>query len=224
MVLAAGLGSRMRPLTDRLPKPLLTVAGKPLIDWHLEKLAQAGFNQVLINLAYLGPLIRQHCGDGSRYGLVIDYSDEGPEPLETGGALNLALPWFGQQAFALISADVFSDLDYRQLAARMPTFSDSDNQAELILVDNPPHHPRGDFALTGNKICAPTETNLTYSGIALVKPALIGQFPGRCQRFPLRDALAHWRELGQLSGWHYPGQWSDVGTPERLAELNGTQS
>lgn len=220
MLLAAGLGNRMRPLTDSLPKPLLSVAGKPLIDWQLEKLAQAGFQQLLINLAYRGAQIRQHCGDGRRYGLAIDYSEEGAEPLETGGAINLALPWFKGDAFALISADVFCDLDYGQLAERLPAFRASANQAELMLVNNPAHHPQGDFALAGDRVLAPAAENLTYSGIALVKPALVADFPGRCARFPLRDALAYWRELDQLSGWHYPGQWSDVGTPERLAALN----
>lgn len=219
MILAAGRGERMRPLTDHTPKPLLQVQGVALIDHHLSKLAQAGFTQVLINLAYLGHLIRAHCGNGERYGLAISYSEEGPEPLETGGALNHCLAWFDAQPFAMVSADVYSSLDYRLLADATGQLAHRDLQAELVLTHNPEHHPDGDFGLKQGRLSRSQTPRFTYTGLGCAKPSLIDQFPGRQLRFPLRDALNYWLERGKVGGQLFAGQWTDVGTPARLAAL-----
>lgn len=216
LIFAAGKGERMRPLTDHTPKPLLQVNGKALIDYHLEKLAEAGFTRVLINLAYLADTIEQHCGTGRRYGLHIDYSHEGPEPFETGGAIHHALPWFQDKAFAAISADVFTDLPFAQLTQALTAFTQCDALAHLWLVNNPAHHPAGDFHLQQNLLDRSHQPRLTYSGISLLKPRLIERFPERRERFPLRDALFWAMQHQQLTGQHWPGMWSDVGTPERL--------
>lgn len=222
LIFAAGKGERMRPLTDRTPKPLLQINGKALIDYHLEKLAGAGFARVLINLAHLADAIEQHCGNGSRYGLHIDYSFEGAEPLETGGAISHAMEWFDTRPFAAISADVYTDLPFSQLAQTLPAFNESDALARLWLVNNPAHHPSGDFHLQQklNLLDRTHQPRLTYSGISLLKPQLIETFPDRRERFPLRDALFWAMRHQQLTGQLWPGEWSDVGTPERLAKLN----
>lgn len=220
LLLAAGRGERMRPLTDTLPKPLLPVRGLALIDHHLHQLASAGFHQVLINLAYRGSQIEAHCGSGSRYGLAIHYSREGEAALETGGALRHALPWFAAQPFALIAADVFTDLPYARLAERLPDFAATTDLAQLVLVANPEHHPAGDFSLAGDRVRPRGAATLTYAGLALIKPQLIADYPEPRLTFPLREPLQHWLSLGRVAGWHYQGAWSDVGTPQRLHELN----
>ena len=212
-ILAAGRGERMRPLTDHTPKPLLAVRGKPLIEWHLEKLAAAAVREVVINLGWLGESIPAHLGDGTRFGLSLSYSHEGWPALETGGGIHRALPLLGSEAFLLVNGDVFTDLDFAPLLARGLTH---DDLAHLLLVDNPVQHPQGDFGLSGGRIneLAP---RLTYSGIALLHPELFaGCEPGAFALAPLlRRAIA----AGRVSGAHHAGQWSDVGTAERLQAL-----
>jgi MurNAc alpha-1-phosphate uridylyltransferase len=221
MILAAGLGNRMRPLTDHTPKPLLCAGGKPLIEYHLENVQRAGIREVIINLAYLGEKIRAHLGDGQRFGLKISYSIE-PEPLETGGAILHALDLLGKEPFLLVNGDVWCDLDIAQFIQQpLP-----ENQlGHLLLVANPEFHPRGDFALAGNGLLidAPEKTHpqrFTFGGISLLKPELIANHPDKRQKFPLVEVLRRAISNGQLTGCLHQGHWSDVGTPERLRELD----
>ena len=211
MILAAGKGERMRPLTLHTPKPLLPVAGQPLIEYHLRALVAAGFQEVVINHAWLGQQIEAHLGDGSRFGLHIRYSPEG-EPLETGGGIFHALPLLGEQPFALINGDVWTDYDLARLRAPLQGL------AHLVLVDNPGHHGRGDFRLQGGQVSDGDQASgtLTFSGLSVLHPAL---FEG-CQAgaFKLAPLLRQAMAGGQVSGEHYRGQWVDVGTVERLAE------
>jgi MurNAc alpha-1-phosphate uridylyltransferase len=211
MLLAAGRGERMRPLTDHHPKPLLQVGGRALIEWHLRALATAGFTDVVINLSWLGAQIRTALGNGERHGVRIAYSEEGEPPLETGGGIQRALPLLGDAPFLLVNGDVFTDIDFRKLA--LP----ADSLAHLVLVPNPEHHARGDFDLAQGRIVASGGERLTYSGVALLRPALLdGAAPGR---FPLLPWLLRAREAGRLTGQRHDGYWLDVGTPERLASL-----
>ncbi|MFJ4443235.1 N-acetylmuramate alpha-1-phosphate uridylyltransferase MurU [Pseudomonas sp. NPDC089422] len=211
MILAAGKGERMRPLTLHTPKPLVPVAGQPLIEYHLRALAAAGFTEVVINHAWLGQQIEDHLGDGSRFGLSIRYSAEG-EPLETGGGIFKALPLLGSEPFALINGDVWSDYDLARLRAPLKGL------AHLVLVDNPGHHGRGDFRLNGERVVDGDDApgNLTFSGLSVLHPAL---FEG-CQAgaFKLAPLLRQAMASGQVSGEHFRGHWVDVGTLERLAE------
>ena len=212
-ILAAGRGARMRPLTDQTPKPLLPVRGRPLIEWHLQKLAAAGVREVVINLGWLGEKIEAHLGDGSRFGLKLAYSPEGWPALETGGGIHHALPLLGDAPFLLVNGDVFTDLDFASLVARgLP----ADALAHLVLVPNPVQHPRGDFALIEGRV-VDAEPRLTYSGIALMHPLLFaGCTAGAFSHVPLlRQAML----AGRVSGARHAGLWSDVGTPERLAAL-----
>ncbi|MDO6746808.1 N-acetylmuramate alpha-1-phosphate uridylyltransferase MurU [Gilvimarinus sp. 1_MG-2023] len=217
MILAAGLGKRMRPLTDTLPKPLIPVRGKPLIEWHLERLAAADVKEVLINIAYLGDKIRQALGDGSRWGLQITYSEE-PEPLETGGAIRYAAHWLGDEPFLLVNADVFTDFEMMPL---IQSGLEQNELGHLILVPNPDFKLRGDFDLRDHFIteCANTVSGYTFAGISLLSPALVMRYPRSRRLFPLVEAF-NWA-IGQqhLSGSVYRGQWSDVGTLERLAQI-----
>lgn len=212
MILAAGKGERMRPLTLHTPKPLVPAAGKPLIEYHLEALARAGITEVVINHAWLGQQIEDHLGDGQRFGLSIRYSPEG-EPLETGGGIFKALPLLGEAPFLLVNGDIWTDYDFARLQAPLSGL------AHLVLVDNPGHHGRGDFRLTDGQVrdgdAAPG--TLTYSGISVLAPALFdGCQPGAFKLAPLlRQAMAE----GRVSGEHYSGQWVDVGTLERLADV-----
>jgi MurNAc alpha-1-phosphate uridylyltransferase len=211
MLLAAGRGERMRPLTDRVPKPLLSVRGKPLIVYHLEKLAGAGVQQVVINLAWLGEQIRAALGDGSRWGLRIIYSDEGAEALETGGGIQRALSWLAGEPFLVVNADVFTEFDFAALAI------DPQALAHLVLVPNPEHVPNGDFALIDGRVRESGMPRVTYSGIGLFRAEL---FAGcTAGRFPLRPLLQRAIALDRLQGQLYSGPWSDVGTAERLAAL-----
>ncbi|MCS6946087.1 MAG: nucleotidyltransferase family protein [Steroidobacteraceae bacterium] len=214
MILAAGRGERLRPLTDHTPKPLLSVGGRPLIDWHLQALARAGMTHVVINLAWLGAQIRAHVGDGARYGLTVLFSDEGPVPLETGGGIFHALRWLGSEPFWVVNGDVWSDFDF----ARVPPLP-ADADARLVMVPNPPQHPRGDFALRDGVVVDEGEgLRLTYSGIGQYRPSLFaGCTPGRFKLLPLLQRAAAAR---RLYGLRYDGLWFDVGTPERLAELD----
>jgi N-acetyl-alpha-D-muramate 1-phosphate uridylyltransferase len=212
MLLAAGRGERMRPLTDRCPKPLLPVAGKPLAAWQLERLASAGVDEVVINVAWLGEQIRDGLGDGAGFGLRIHYSAEPWPALETGGGIFQALPWLGDAPFLLVNGDVFTDVDYASLS--LP----AGRLAELVLVPNPLHHPAGDFSLDGAGRIGDGGERLTYSGVAVLSPALFdGESAGR---FPLAPLLFRARDHGQLGGRRHDGLWIDVGTPERLAALD----
>jgi MurNAc alpha-1-phosphate uridylyltransferase len=213
MLLAAGRGERLRPLTDQQPKPLLLVRGKALIVWHLESLARAGISEVVINLSWLGEQIRARLGSGSEWGLQIEYSEEGPEPLETGGGIFRALPLLGPAPFMLVNGDVFTGYDLRRLVPEPGT------QAHLVVVPNPPHHPEGDFALEQGLLSLSGTPRYTYAGIGLFTPRL---FEGcRDGKFPLLPLLHRAIGVGQLRGELYSGPWVDVGSPERLAALNG---
>ncbi|RRV43725.1 N-acetylmuramate alpha-1-phosphate uridylyltransferase MurU [Pseudomonas sp. p106] len=211
MILAAGKGERMRPLTLHTPKPLLPVADQPLIEYHLRALATAGFTDVVINHAWLGQQIEDHLGDGSRFGLSIRYSPEG-EPLETGGGIFQALPLLGDAPFLLVNGDVWTDYPFARLRAPLQSL------AHLVLVDNPGHHGRGDFRLQGGQVVDGDETpgTLTFSGLSVLHPAL---FAG-CQAgaFKLAPLLRQAMLAGKVTGEHYRGAWVDVGTQERLAE------
>ena len=214
MILAAGRGVRMRPLTDTTPKSLLAVGGKPLIVWQLEKLARAGFSEVVINHAHLGGMVEAALGDGSRFGLAIRYSPE-REALETAGGIALALPLLGAEPFLVANADIYSDCDFRALAG----LDLQDRLAHLVLVDNPPQHPRGDFALEAGRVRETGEPLLTFSGIGVYSPRLFGGIPpgAKVALAPLlRKAMAAER----VSGEHYRGRWHDIGTVERLRALD----
>ena len=212
MILAAGRGKRMRPLTDRMPKPLLPVAGKPLIVWHIERLAAAGIRDLVINLAHLGQQIEDALGDGSAWGVDIRYSAEGEgHALNTGGGILRALPMLGGQPFLVINADLWCDVDLSRL--ELPAGA----LAYLVMVENPVHHPEGDFHLAGGMLHEQGEPRLTFSGIGAYSPALFEACePGA---FPLAPLLREAMRAGRVMGTHHRGRWSDVGTPQRLAEL-----
>ena len=213
MILAAGRGERMRPLTDHTPKPLLPVGGKPLIVWHIEALAGAGIKNIVINHAWLGEQIPRTLGDGSRWGVKIDYSAEGELGLETGGGIFNALPLLGEEPFLLVNGDVFSDINYADLKQRSLAV---DMQAHLYLVDNPEHHPQGDFRLTSSGLVI-NEPHLTFAGVSLISPKL---FVG-CQagKFPLAPLLRQAMQSGHVTGEKHAGFWLDVGTVQRLQYL-----
>lgn len=218
MILAAGRGERMRPLTDATPKPLLPVGGKPLIAWHIERLAAAGITELVINHAHLGERIEQALEDGARWGVRIAYSAEG-EALETAGGIAKALPLLGSAPFLVVNGDIFCDYDFRRAAALAADLPEA-TLAHLVLVANPDHHPSGDFALQGSRVAAEGAPRFTFSGIGLYRPALFRDIvPGtKAQLAPLlRRAMAEDRVSGEL----HPGRWVDVGTPQRLAELDG---
>jgi MurNAc alpha-1-phosphate uridylyltransferase len=211
MILAAGRGERMRPLTDQTPKPLLEVAGKPLIEWLVEALTRAGFDRLVINHAHLGEQIESRVGDGRRWGIEILYSAE-TRALETGGGLRHALPLLGTQPFLAVNGDIWTNLDFSRLCWA------GHGLAHLVLVDNPLHHPDGDFVLAGNRVHDQDGPRLTFSGIGLYHPAL---FSGQQQeRFPLAPLLRTAMRKGQVSGEHFRGHWTDVGTPQRLHDLD----
>ncbi|GLH20147.1 mannose-1-phosphate guanylyltransferase [Pseudomonas atacamensis] len=211
MILAAGKGERMRPLTLTTPKPLVRAAGVPLIEYHLRALAAAGFTEIVINHAWLGQQIEDHLGDGSRFGLSIQYSPEG-EPLETGGGIFRALSLLDDDAFLVVNGDIWTDYDFSVLHQPI------NGLAHLVLADNPPHHPKGDFTLIDGKVQdgEPDAQTLTYSGIAVLHPQLFdGCSDGAFKLAPLlRNAMAK----GEVTGERLKGHWVDVGTYERLAE------
>ncbi len=217
MILAAGLGNRMRPLTLTTPKPLLAVGGKPLIVWHIDALRAAGVTDLVINTAWLGHCLHDALGDGSALGVRIRWSDEG-EPLETAGGIIQALPLLGNEPFLLVNGDIWLRYDLGRLASR-PL---QDRLAHLLLVDNPPQHPQGDFAFmrqAGNDLIRPEgEEKYTFAGISLLSPRLFdGLPPGKAPLAPLlRQAIA----AGRVGGEYHPGPWVDVGTPERLQALD----
>lgn len=215
MILAAGRGERMRPLTDHTPKPLLTVAGKPLIVWHLERLARAGFRQVVINHAHLGEQIPAALGNGSAWGLEIAYSPEPPGALETAGGITRALPLLGSEPFLVINGDIFCDWN----PAQALSLAMGQGQAHLVLVDNPPHHPAGDFTLHAGCLGNQPDQRLTFAGIGVYAPSLFtGLDPD--QPAKLAPLLRQAADAGRASGEHHQGRWVDVGTPERLALLD----
>ncbi|WP_288094834.1 N-acetylmuramate alpha-1-phosphate uridylyltransferase MurU [Pseudomonas sp.] len=212
MILAAGKGERMRPLTLTTPKPLVRAGGVPLIEYHLRALAAAGFDDIVINHAWLGQQIEDYLGDGSRYGVHIQYSPEG-EPLETGGGIFRALPLLGDEAFVVVNGDIWTDYDFSVLHQPIVGL------AHLVLANNPDHHPAGDFQLIDGQVrdAQPDVATLTYSGIAVLHPQLFeGCSAGAFKLAPLlRSAMAN----GQVSGERLNGQWVDVGTHERLAQV-----
>ena len=207
MILAAGRGERLRPLTDHVPKPLLEVAGKPLIVRHLESLLVAGIQDVIINVSYLGDAIMQALG-ADWQGLRIHYSDERGGRLETGGAIVRALPLLGDAPFLLVNGDICTDFPWARL--RQP----SSARAHLVLVPNPVQHPQGDFALSASMVALAGEERHTYAGIARLDPGLFREFPE--QSAPLAPWLRRWIAAGLVEGSLYQGKWTDVGTPERL--------
>ena len=214
MILAAGKGERMRPFTDQIPKPLLEVAGKPLIVWHLEKLAKANFEEVIINHAYLGEMIEAYIGDGSRWNLKITYSREG-SPLETAGGIKKALPLIGDQPFLVINADIYTDFNFATIKNR----NLNDCKGHLVMVKNPKQHPDGDFFLQNNQIELEGKERLTFSGIAIYQPKIFEDINIEpvAKLAPILKKL-----IGAkcISGEAYQGLWFDVGTPERLNEVN----
>lgn len=218
MILAAGRGERMRPLTDTVPKPLLSVGGKPLIFWHLEKLAAAGFHNIVINHAHLGEQIHTACGDGRRWQVQIRYSPE-MQALETAGGIAKALPLLGQATFAVVNADIYSEYDYGNLIKASARMQERQSTAHLVLVDNPPHHPEGDFALVDGLARVGEEHRLTFSGMGVYRASVFESVtPG--SRQALAPLLRQQMACGQVTGEHFGGMWADVGTPQRLAELN----
>lgn len=211
MVLAAGRGDRMRPITDSCPKPLVKVAGRPLIDYHLEGLARAGIREVVINLSWLGEQIQEHLGNGERFGLALQYSQEGYPALETGGGIFRALPLLGEEPFLLVNADVYCPFDFSCLAL------EKGDLARLVMVPNPAHHPRGDFVLQQGRVSSSQGERMTFSGISILHPEL---FKGcRDGAFPLAGLLISAMQRDKVSGMAHRGLWSDVGTPGRLAQL-----
>ncbi len=215
MILAAGRGERMRPLTDHTPKPLLLVHGKPLIVWHIQNLVAAGFTELVINHAHLGAQLETALGDGTQFGAQICYSPESVA-LETAGGIAQALPLLGNQPFVVVNGDIFCDYDFAQLR----TVDLQHDSAHLVLVNNPEHHPDGDFYLSHQRIIATAHApKLTFSGIGLYQPTL---FHGlmRGHPAPLAPLLRQQIAQANISGTHYQGAWVDVGTPQRLQQLN----
>lgn len=211
MILAAGFGTRMRPLTDTCPKPLLPVGGRPLIEHHLTRLARAGIKEVVINVSYRAEQIIEALGDGQRFGLSLYYSREAT-PLETGGGILAALPLLGEAPFLLVNGDVWCE------ALPDMTALGNEDLAHLLLVDNPDHHPQGDFSLQNGRVAADDEPRLTFSGLSLIDPALVADEPPGA--FALAPLLKAAMQRGRVSGEHFAGRWVDVGTPERLATLD----
>jgi MurNAc alpha-1-phosphate uridylyltransferase len=208
MILAAGRGERLRPLTDELPKPLVEIAGKPLIEFHLEALAAAGFREVVINQGHLGDLLPDALGDGSRWGITIHWSDEQPEALETGGGIFKALPLLGSAPFLVINGDLWTDYPFARLRAVKCDW------AHLVMVPNPAHNPDGDFALSGARIRDTGDRKLTFSGMAVYNPRLFDDCqPGKFSVVPLvRSAMENHLVTGEV----FRGGWNDIGTLERL--------
>lgn len=218
MILAAGRGERMRPLSDRVPKPLLQAGGRPLVVGLIESLARAGIVEFVVNVSHLGSLIEQELGDGSRQRVRIAYSRE-QEPLETGGGIAYALPLLGAEPFVAVNSDIHCDFDFARLPAAAAAIRSGAVSAHLVLVDNPPHHPAGDFCLGDGRVAQDGASKLTFSGIGVYAPALFAEVPRGTKRqlaALLRPAMAQ----GRVSGEHHRGLWMDIGTPERLAALD----
>ena len=212
MILAAGRGERMRPLTDRTPKALLRVGGQTLIEHHIHALVRAGITELVINHAHLGEQIVRALGDGAAYGVAIRYSPETGAALETGGGIFNALPLLGAAPFLVVNADIWTDYDFTGLPR------DIDGLAHLVMVDNPPQHPGGDFSLSAGRLAQRGPAMLTFSGIGVYRPALFEGCAGGA--FPLAPVLRQAMDAGQVSGEHYTGRWYDIGTPQRLAQIS----
>lgn len=212
MILAAGLGTRMRPLTDDLPKPLLPVGGKPLLQYLIEALSRAGAGRIVINHGLKGEKIEAAFGDGSGFGTEIRYSAEGPTPLETGGGIRHALPLLGPNPFIVANGDIWTDFDFATLPGN------PDSLAHVVLVANPSHHPAGDFALSGSQVREAGEQLLTYSGIGVFRPDLFADCPP--DPFSLAPLLRSAMRRDQVTGEYFDGRWIDVGNPGRLRELD----
>ncbi|MDK4687988.1 N-acetylmuramate alpha-1-phosphate uridylyltransferase MurU [Kingella negevensis] len=222
MILAAGRGERMRPLTDTTPKPLLHAGGKPLIGWHLHRLKAAGITEIVINHAWLGQQIEDTLGDGSAYGVNIAYSPEGGQGLETAGGIATALPLLGNEPFLVINGDVLTDIDFQAAKHIAQTLPEKQLLAHLWLVPNPPHNTKGDFALQENGLLnadAAQGKSGTFSGAGVYLPALFANTPAR-EPAKLAPLLRQAMNAQQVSGEWHCGLWLDVGTPERLAEAD----
>lgn len=211
MILAAGRGERLRPLTDHTPKPLVEVAGRPLIEWTIQRLVSSGFTDLVINVAHLGHKIIDRLGDGHQLGCTIRYSKEGETGLETGGGIHRALPLLGEQPFMVVNGDIATDFPFHRLPTTLS------GKAHLVLVSNPSHNLQGDFALTDGFVSDSKSACHTFSGIGIYHPALFS----RCQpgKFPLAPLLRKAMAQHEVSGEVYPGFWLDVGTLDRLKEL-----
>lgn len=214
MILAAGRGERMRPLTDTVPKPLLSVGGEPLIVRIIGALAKSGVSDIVVNISHLGEKIEQALGTGAAYGVRIRYSHE-TVALETAGGIALALPLLGEEPFIVVNADICTDFDFSRLHGRV----DGSARAHLVLVDNPPHHPRGDFVLASGMVHDAGEPRLTFAGIGVYDPALFAPVE-RGSRHQLAPLLRAAMARDAVTGEHHRGYWSDVGTPARLAEVD----
>jgi N-acetyl-alpha-D-muramate 1-phosphate uridylyltransferase len=225
MILAAGYGKRMRPLTDSIPKPLIPVKGKPLIEYHLENLRRAGIQEVIINTAYLGEKIRAHLGNGEQFNLQIHYSNE-TEPLETGGGILHAGRLLGDAPFLLVNGDIWLDMELNQWIGKS---LQQHQLGHLLLVENPAFHPQGDFALNHNGVIVPDAIphslgKFTFAGISLLRPEVITEYPNKREIFPLAEAIRFFIPSGRFTGEIYRGHWSDVGTIERLNQLHNLLS
>jgi MurNAc alpha-1-phosphate uridylyltransferase len=222
LVFAAGLGERMRPLTDTCPKPLLEAGGRPLVAWHLERLAAAGVREVVVNTSWLAHRFPEVIGDGTRWGLRITWAYEGPAPLETGGGMLHALRWLGDAPFIAVNGDVWTDVDFASLPARPA------GDAHLVLVDNPAHNPDGDFHLAADgRVLAEGAPRLTFAGVGVYRPAILDGWQalapatadGTAPVFRLAPLLRAAMARGRVHGMHHRGRWTDVGTPTRLDAL-----
>lgn len=218
MILAAGRGERMRPLTDRVPKALLEAGGKPLIVHLIEQLAQSGFVDVVVNVSHLAEQIERRLGDGSRFGVRIAYSRE-EKALETGGGIAYAMPLLGKAPFLVVNSDIYSDFDFGRLGPVAASLTRGTLDAHLVLVDNPSHHPAGDFSLHEGRLSRDGSARLTFSGVGVYSPELFAAVKrgARCQLISL---LAPAMARGRVGGEHHLGMWIDAGTPERLSELD----
>lgn len=223
LIFAAGRGERMQPLTATTPKPLISVFGKPLIEWHIEALARANVRHIVINTSHLAEQFFPALGDGKRWGIHIDYIYEGIEPLETGGGMLNALSLLQQDFFIAVNGDIWCDYDFSQLPENF------EQQAHLVLVDNPAHHPCGDFGLRADHLLdADCNTKFTFSGIGVYKPTVLNGWDSICHikevnalpRFPLAPILIACMRQNKIRGEHYTGRWCDVGTLERLQDLH----
>tara|TARA_R110001592_G_scaffold246427_1_gene508208 strand:+ start:27044 stop:27751 length:708 start_codon:yes stop_codon:yes gene_type:complete len=219
MILAAGFGERLRPLTETTPKPLLKVGSKPLIQYHVERLVSAGIRELVINTSWLGDQIESFLGDGSRFGASISWSRES-EPLETGGGIRRALPQLGSEPFLLINADIWTDFPLETLVDK--SWSE-EIEAHLVLVPNPTHHSEGDFTLDAHQVIGYPElgdSSYTFGGLSVMRPEIFAMYSSASQKFPLRDVLAGGIRMGYVQGEVFRGVWWDVGTLERLEALN----
>jgi MurNAc alpha-1-phosphate uridylyltransferase len=214
MILAAGRGERMQHLTENTPKPLLKIADKALIEYSLEGLVNAGFTKIVINVAYLGQQIQEYCGDGSRWGVSIQYSDEGETALETAGGIAKALPLLGEKPFLVVNADILFDYPLAELRNKQVDW------AHLVMIDNPPHHPQGDFCLQADgTLSEQGEPKYTFSGIGVYHPAMFADLQVG-QPLKLRPVLNLAMQQQRISGEYFNGLWLDIGTPERLQEIS----